>query len=239
MVLQSTVWADRQHCEVDVLAGLLAMGSECDLLHVWTVYSRAQANRLEAAVPTGTPVIWNVLGTKPARQYDPTIDKRLGAARGWGQAWRVLRELDGDGLMLIDDDVTFKPGMLTRLRRLARATAHGAASGLTRCFDSRLPVFSFAPRARITDGELHAERGPRRVDAIGTFGLWLDDLAFAAMRQGYQPATETTDGRFLGHDLHLCEWLQAHNVRIILDPTEHVTHHVEVEPGNYRRLTTS
>lgn len=235
MVIQSTVWSGRQHCEDAVLAGLVGMDADCDILHVWTVHGRRQAERLRNRTPDSAAVIWNVLDATPVPQYGPSDDKRLASARGWGAAWRVLRDLEGDGLMLVDDDITFQPGMLARLADLARDTAHGAASGLAQCFNRKLSVFSLDPPGRLPVAQLTGS--PMTVGAVGTFGLWLDDLAFAAMRREYQPALEACDGRLLGHDLHLCEWLHDHGIRLILDPAERVTHHVEIEPGNYCELT--
>lgn len=211
------------------------MSDDADVLHVWTVHGRAQAVRLQKQVGKLAPVFWNVMPEKPLPQYAPADDKRLACARGWGRAWRRLCRYDAEGLILVDDDITFRPGLLARLVEVTRKHDAGVASALTLCADRRLPLFSFDPPER-WPRDRHLP-GVTPVDAVGTFAMFLAGDTFALMRDGsYQPAVETSNSQFLGFDLHLCEWLKQHGVKVVVDTDERVQHHVEVGPGAFHTL---
>lgn len=232
-VLQATIWSGRRHCQAEVIKALRWLEGVDSRL--WMVHDSKQLRELRARM-RGRAVRFVESASPAVPQYAPRTEHKGLVLRAWVELWPLLVADPAESdVLLVEDDIEVPPTAATRLQQAVDnppLSEHRAVavSGVTRCGDGRLPLFSFTPSL------VQWPRIPgalTRVDGTGTFCMYLTREAIRLLADtGYSPALKVPGvEQMTGKDLHLCWWMGSHGGQVYVDPSVRCNHHVEVASG--------
>ena len=165
-------------------------------------------------------------------QYGNRIAHNLACLRDARAVWQRMAELSDDVLM-VEDDILAPVQTVDYLRSVCRE--NGLASGITRCWDGKLPSYTLTSpphRMRVLPSK------PRAVQHIGTYCLYWSAGAIAGLKvAGYEPDLNPPGvPELTGWDTHLGWAMREAGQTIVVHPGVNVTHCCEIKPGVLRML---
>ena len=215
-VTQASIFCGKERIADDVVGGLLSTNYP-NLRNLWVVNGPKQLAEYTTVRPLPDTIYLGQPVFPKKQSFAPLLAERIKRKQAILLAWKAILPMliDGDtDVWFVEDDVKVLPDTLTKLQELVGETGAGLISATTLSF-GKVPAFRLSCNvATQIESPLPTST---EIDFVGMYCCYFPQSTIRLLRE-YTPQLEVPGHYMLGKDMHLCYWLKAMGLKIVLAP---------------------